>query len=33
MIERRTAEDKLILFGGMAATLVAMYFIYGYFRG
>lgn len=33
MIERRTTEDKLILFGGMVASLVAMYFIYSYFRG
>lgn len=33
LIEQRTAQDKIVLWGGMLVTLVAMYFIWSYFKG
>lgn len=31
LIEKRTFQDKIILFGGMILTLIIMYYIYKYF--
>lgn len=31
LIERRTYQDKFILFGGMIVTIVIIFFIYLYF--
>eukprot|EP00057_Strongylocentrotus_purpuratus_P034346 XP_794856.3 PREDICTED: Golgi SNAP receptor complex member 2-like [Strongylocentrotus purpuratus] len=31
LIEKRTFQDKIILFGGMILTLIVMYYIYKYF--
>jgi Golgi SNAP receptor complex protein 2 len=31
LIERRTAQDKIILFAGMVVTCIIMYLIWKYF--
>ena len=33
LIEQRTAQDKIVLWGGMILSCVAMYFIWSYFKG
>lgn len=33
LIERRTAQDKYILFGGMIVTLIIMFILYKWLKG